>query len=65
MSIQRSIHRSIPTTAETCSLYAKILVCQLEDWSVQDLKIAKRTSKDLFFDLGTIIRVFKMVSLEF
>ena len=33
--------------------------------SVQDLKIAKRTSKDQFFDPGTIIRVFKMVSLEF
>ena len=27
----------------------------LEDWSVQDLKIAKRTSKDLFFDFLTII----------
>ena len=37
----------------------------LEDWSVQDLKIAKRTSKDLFFDLGTIIRFFKIVSLKF
>ena len=37
----------------------------LEVRSVQDLKIAKRTSKDLFFDPGTIIRVFKMVSLEF
>ena len=28
----------------------------LEDRSVQDLKISKRTSKDLFFDPGTIIR---------
>ena len=37
----------------------------LEDRSVQDLKIAKRTSKDLFFDPGTIIRFFKMASLEF
>ena len=37
----------------------------LEDRSVQDLKIAKRTSKDLFFDPGTIIRFFKMDSLEF
>ena len=37
----------------------------LEDRSVQDLKIAKRTSKDLFFDPGTIIRLFKMDSLEF
>ena len=37
----------------------------LEDWSVQDLKIAKRTSKDLFFDSGTIIRFFKIVSLKF
>ena len=65
MSIQQSIHRSIPTTAETCSLYARILVCQLEDWSVQDLKIAKRTSKDLFFDPGPITRFFKINSLEF
>ena len=32
----------------------------LEDRSVQDLKITKRTSKDLFFDPGTIIRFFKM-----
>ena len=30
----------------------------LEDRSVQDLKIAKRTSKDLFFDPGTIISFF-------
>ena len=37
----------------------------LEDRSVQDLKIAKRTSKDLFFDPGTIIRFFRMASLEF
>ena len=36
----------------------------LEDRSVQDLKIAKRTSKDLFFDPGTIIRFFKMDFLE-
>ena len=31
----------------------------LEDRSVQDLKITKRTSKDLFFDPGTIIRFLK------
>ena len=37
----------------------------LEDRSVQDLKIVKRTSKDLFFDPGTIIRFFEMASLEF
>ena len=37
----------------------------LEDRSVQDLKIAKRTSKDLFFDPWTIIRFFEMASLEF
>ena len=38
----------------------------LEDRSVQDLKIAKRTSKDLFFDPETIMYyVFKKVSLEF
>ena len=37
----------------------------LEDRSVQDLKIAKRTSKDLFFDPGTIIGFFQMDSLEF
>ena len=35
----------------------------LEDRSIQDLKIAKRTSKVLFFDPGIIIRFFKMVSL--
>ena len=37
----------------------------LEDRSVQDLKIVKRTSKDLFFDPDTIIRFFEMASLEF
>ena len=31
----------------------------LEDRSVQDLKTAKRISKDLFFDQVTIIRFFK------
>ena len=31
----------------------------LQDWSVQDLKIAKTTSKDLFFDPGTIIVFFQ------
>ena len=35
----------------------------LDDRSVQDLKIAKRTSRDLLFDLGTIIRFFKKDSL--
>ena len=37
----------------------------LEDRSVQDLKITKRTCKDLFFDPGDIIRFFKMNFLEF
>ena len=37
----------------------------LEDRSVQDLKIAKRTSKDLFFDQGTIIRVSKWIPCNF
>ena len=37
----------------------------LEDRSVQDLKITKRTSKDLFFEPETIIKFFKMASLEF
>ena len=32
---------------------------------LEDLKIDKRTSKDLFFDPGTIIRFFKMDSLGF
>jgi hypothetical protein len=32
----------------------------LEDWFVQDLKIAKRISKNLFFDPGTIIRFFNI-----
>jgi hypothetical protein len=36
-----------------------------EDRSVQDLKIVKRTSKDLFLDPETIIRFFKMASLKF
>ena len=36
----------------------------LEDRSVQDLKIAKRTSKDLFFDSGSIISVFQNSFLE-
>ena len=37
----------------------------LEDLSVQDLKIAKRTSKDLSFDPGTIIRVSKWIPWNF
>ena len=37
----------------------------LEDRSIQDLKIAKRTFKDLFFDPETITRFFKKASLEF
>ena len=31
----------------------------LEDRSIQDLKIVKRTSKDLFFNPGTIISMYK------
>ena len=37
----------------------------LDDFSVQDLKIVKNTSKDLFFDPGTIIKFFKMTFLAF
>ena len=37
----------------------------LEDLSGQDLKIDKRTSKDLFFDSGTIIRFSKWLPWNF
>ena len=53
---------SVPTDRRSFRTSPKKI---LEDRSVQDLKIAKRTSKDLFFDSGTIIRFFKMDSLEF
>ena len=53
---------SVPTDRRSFRTSPKKI---LEVRSVQDLKIAKRTSKDLFFYPGTIIRVFKMVSLEF
>ena len=56
------IHCSVPTDRRSFRTGPKKI---LEDRSVQDLKIAKRTSKDLFFDPGTIIRFFKMDSLEF
>ena len=48
---------SVPTDHRSFRTGPKII---LEDRSVQDLKIAKRTSKDLFFDPGTIKRFFKM-----
>ena len=56
------VPRSVPTDRRSFRTGPKKI---LEDRSVQDLKIAKRTSKDLFFDPGTIIRFFKMDSLEF
>ena len=55
-------YRSVPTDRRSFRTGPKKI---LEDRSVQDLKIAKRTSKDLFFDPGTIIRFFKMDFLEF
>ena len=56
------LYTSVPTDRRSFRTSPKKI---LEDRSVQDLKIAKRTSKDLFFDPGTIIRFFKMDSLEF
>ena len=53
---------SVPTDRRSFRTGPKKII---EDRSVQDLKITKRTSKDLFFDPGTIIRFFKMASLEF
>ena len=50
---------SVPTDRRSIRTGPKI------DGSVQDFKIAKRTSKDLFFDPGTMNRFFKMDSLEF
>ena len=55
------VSTSVPTDCRSFRTGSKEI---LEDRSVQDLKIAKRTYKDLFFDPGTIIRFFKMVSLE-
>jgi hypothetical protein len=60
--VVNSLHTSVPTDCRSFRTGPKKI---LEDGSVQDLKIAKRTSKDLFFDPGTIIRFFKMASLEF
>ena len=57
-----TVSTSVPTDRRSFRTSPKKI---LEDRSVQDLKIAKRTSKDLFFDPGTIIRFFKMDSLEF
>ena len=59
---QHLVLSSVPTDRRSFRTGPKKI---LEDRSVQDLKIAKRTSKDLFFDPGTIIRFFKMDSLEF
>ena len=53
---------SVPTDRRSFRTSPKKII---QDWSNQDLKIAKRTSKDLFFDPGTIIRFFKIDSLDF
>ena len=58
----RVVLGSVPTDRRSFRTGPKKII---EDRSVQDLKITKRTSKDLFFDPGTIIRFFKMDSLEF
>ena len=55
-------YSSVPTDRRSFRTGPKKI---LEDQSVKDLKIAKRTSTDLFFDPGTIIRIFKMDSFEF
>ena len=55
-------HSSVPTDRRSFRTGPKKI---LEVRSAQDLKIAKRTSKDLFFDPGTMIRFFKTDSLEF
>jgi hypothetical protein len=52
---------SVSTDRRSLGLVQKKI---LDDRSIQDLKIAKKTSKDLFFDPGTIIMFFKMDSLE-
>ena len=57
-----TIQHSVPTDRRSFRTGPKKI---LEDRSIQDLKTAKRTSKDLFFDPGTVIRFFKMASLEF
>ena len=62
MTSDIGVGRSVPTDRRSFRTGPKKI---LEDRSVQDLKIAKRTSKDLFFDPGTIMRFFKMASLEF
>ena len=56
------IRSSVPTDRRSIRTGPKKII---EVRSVQDLKIAKTTSKDLFFDPGTIIRFYKMDSLEF
>ena len=53
---------SVPTDRRSFRAGPKKII---EDRSVQDLRIAKRTSKDLFLDSGTTIRFFEMDSLEF
>ena len=53
---------SVPTDRRSFRTGPKTI---LEDRSIQDLKIAKRTSKDLFFDPGTIIRVSKWIPWNF
>ena len=55
-------HNIVPTDRRSFRTGPKKI---LKVRSAQDLKIAKRTSKDLFFDPGTMIRFFKMASLEF
>ena len=54
------LYSSVPTDRRSFRTSPKKI---LDDRSIQDLKIAKRTSKDLFFDPGTVIRFFKMASL--
>ena len=56
------VESSVPTDRRSFRTGPKKI---LEDQSIQDLKISKRTSKKLFFDPGTIIRFFKMTFLEF
>ena len=56
------VYGSVPTDRRSFRTGPKKIQ---EDRPGQDLKIAKRTSKDLFFDPGTIIIFFKMDPLEF
>ena len=60
--LQLTNESSVPTDRRSFRTGPKNI---LEDRSVQDLKIPKRTSKVLFLDPGTIIRFFKIASLEF